>query len=118
MAHQGVVFVTDDEDALRDSTQELLEDAGYLVLGARSGAEALARMRGITGPAVAVVDLVMPGMNGFDLIVAMRASAELKRIPIIVLSAQTRESIQGADRIIRKPFKSAELLEAVRGLCR
>jgi hypothetical protein len=48
----------------------------------------------------------------------MRTSAELKRIPIIVLSAQNRASIEGADRIIPQPSKSAELLEAVRGLCR
>lgn len=116
--HKGVVFVADDEDALRDSTQDLLEDAGYLVLSARSGTEALARMRGISGPAVAIVDLVMPGMDGWDLIEAMQANNDLKRIPIIVLSAQGRDPIKGADRIMRKPYKATELVGAVRELCR
>lgn len=118
-AHKGVVFVADDEDALRDSTQDILEDAGYLVLSARNGTEALARMRGISGPAVAVIDLVMPGMDGWHLIEAMRADKNLAVIAVIVLTAHDgRDPVKGADRVIRKPYKPSELVGAVQDLCR
>lgn len=116
--HKGVVFVADDDDAVRDSAQDILEDEGYLVLGARNGTEALSRMRGISGPAVALIDLVMPGMDGWDLIDAMRADVDLKRIPIIVISGQGREPIKGTDRVMRKPYKATELVGAVREFCR
>lgn len=116
--HKGVVFVADDEDAVRYSAQDILEEEGYLVLSARSGTEALARMRGIFGPSVAIVDLVMPGMNGWDLIEVMRADQELQHIPIIVLSGQGPKPIQGADRVMRKPYKAPELVRAVQELCR
>ena len=117
-AHKGVVFVAEDDDSARSSTQDFLEDEGYLVLGARNGTEALARMRGILLPAVAIIDLVMPGMDGWDLIETMRADADLKRIPIIVLSAHIREPINGVDRIVRKPYEPTDLVGAVRDLCR
>lgn len=115
--HKGVVIVADDEEASRATTEDLLTDAGYLVLAARNGNEALSRMRGITGPAVAVVDLVMPGMDGFDLINAIVKDTELKRIPIIVVTGQIREPV-GAARVLRKPLKVNDLLKAVNELCR
>lgn len=117
--HKGVVFVADDEDALRESTQELLELVGYLVLTARTGSEALARMRGISGPAVAIVDLVMPEMDGWDLIERMRTSTELNRIPVIVISGHGRAPIKGADRVLSKPYDPSELVGVVGDLlCR
>jgi len=115
--YKGVVFVIDDDEVVRLSTQDLLEDEGYLVLSARNGSEGLARMHGIVGPAVAIVDLVMPRIDGWHLIDTMRADANLRRIPIIVVSAR-REPVAGADRIVTKPLKTAELLRAVRELCR
>jgi CheY-like chemotaxis protein len=116
--YRGIVFVTDDEDAFRDSTKDLLQDSGYLVLSARTGTEALARMRGIVGPAVALLDLVMPGMDGWHLIRTMRADADLRRIPIVVLSAHVGESVEGADRVLRKPYNVTTLLETLEELCR
>jgi CheY-like chemotaxis protein len=115
--HKGVVIVADDEEASRATTEDLLQDAGYLVLAARNGTEALSRMRGITGPAVAIVDLVMPGMDGFDLINSITKDPELKRIPIIVVTGQIREPV-GAARVLRKPLNVNHLLEAVKELCR
>jgi CheY-like chemotaxis protein len=115
--HKGVVIVADDEEASRATTEDLLSDAGYLVLAARNGDEALSRMRGITGPAVAVVDLVMPGMDGFDLINKIVKDPDLKRIPIIVVTGQIREPV-GAARVLRKPLKVNDLLKAVNELCR
>jgi response regulator RpfG family c-di-GMP phosphodiesterase len=60
----ATIFLVDDDDELREGLEALLEGEGYLVLGARSGAEALARMQGSYGSSIAVIDLHMPGMNG------------------------------------------------------
>jgi CheY-like chemotaxis protein len=115
--HKGMVFVTDDEDALRDSIQEALEDAGYLVLSAREGREALARMRGYSGRSVAVLDLGMPGMSGWELMDKMSGDPGLKHIPIIVITGQADVEPKGAWRILRKPLRIDELLEAVATRC-
>ena len=114
--HKGVVFLVDDEEDLRASTQDLLEDEGYFVLSARDGSEALARMKGITGSAVAIVDLVMPDMNGWELISALQ-SDPLLQIPVIVLSGQRPRPLDGAARVFRKPYDPVRLVEAVRELC-
>jgi CheY-like chemotaxis protein len=117
--HKGVVILADDEDDLRVSLGEILEDDGYLVLTARSGAEALARMRGIFGPAIAIIDLIMPGMDGWQLIEEMRADERLARLPIVVITGRGDEPVPaGADLLLRKPYAIDELLSAVRELCR
>lgn len=116
--YRGAVVVTDDDDAFRETTIDLLGDAHYLVLPARSGVEALSRMRGIVGPVVAIVDLVMPGMNGWDLIRSMRCDADLRRIPIVVLSGKTDEPIEGVSKVLRKPYEPKALLAIVEELCR
>lgn len=116
--HKGVVFVAEDEPEARSATQELLEHEGFLVLTARDGLEALARMRGIHMPAVAVVDLSMPRMDGWRLIEAMRADEGLKRIPVVVLSAREPGPIADrVQRVLKKPCVPAELIGSVRELC-
>ena len=113
-AHQGIVFVVEDDDLSRESTTATLEHAGYLVLPARDGEEALSRMRGVNFPAVAVVDLRMPGMNGHDLIAAMHGDEELAHIPVVVLSGYARDAlVPGAARIFHKPAEARELVEVV-----
>jgi len=99
-------------------TTECLEDAGYLVLSARDGEEALARMRGISGRAVAIIDLGMPYMDGNSLIAAMKADQELGRIPVLVVSGQSEPLKHGGDRFLRKPYAPDKLLSTVDELCR
>jgi CheY-like chemotaxis protein len=114
---RGVVFVAEDEEVLRESTEQLLERAGFIVLSARNGKEALERMRGISGPSVAVINLMMPQMNGWELISAMRSTEALKHIPVIVVSGMPPKPLQGADRVLLKPFDPKQLVSAVRELC-
>jgi CheY-like chemotaxis protein len=114
--HKGVIFLAEDDTDVRENFEDALEDAGYLVLPARSGIEALARMRGLSSRAVAVVDLNMPDMNGSELIAAMRGEKDLASIPILAISADAREPVAGADRFLRKPFELKELLRSVHEL--
>jgi CheY-like chemotaxis protein len=111
--HEGVIFIADDEPAILKSLEIILEHHGYLVLPARNGREALARMRGITSAALAIVDLSMPVMDGHKLIAAMRDDKELSEIPIVVASGHRRQ-VTGADCHLLKPFKLEQLMWAVR----
>ncbi len=115
-AHKGVIFIAEDEPAVLESMQDALEDAGYLVLPGRDGHEALARMHGVSGASLAIVDLTMPGMDGWDLITRMRADKDLAHIPILVVSSHGRDPIKGADRLLRKPLTLKDLLRAVEEL--
>jgi CheY-like chemotaxis protein len=114
--YKGLVFVADDEATFRGSIQDALEDRGYLVLSARNGTEALARMYGFHGAALAIVDLNMPGMNGWELIATMRAHENLAGVRILVVSSHAGEPIEGVDRLLQKPLKLKDLLRTVEEL--
>lgn len=114
--HKGIIFLAEDDTDVRENFEDALEDAGYLVLSARSGLEALARMRGLSARAVAVVDINMPDMNGAELISAMRAEKDLASIPILAISADAKGPVAGANRFLRKPLELKELLRSVQEL--
>lgn len=111
---KAVVFVVEDDADVRCNLQDLLEDAGHVVSSSSDGQEALAQMKASSGPAVAIVDLHMPVMDGRALIAAMRASAELREIPIIVLTGTGSAVVTGADCVLAKPYESSRLLARVR----
>ncbi|HZS39767.1 MAG TPA: response regulator [Polyangia bacterium] len=115
--HRGIVVVVDDDDDIRTTLEEFLEDTGYLVLTSRDGAEALTRMRGISGRAVAIVDLMMPNLDGWDLIAAMRADRNLSRIPVVVISARGHAPVRGANVVMPKPLVPSQLLAILNDLC-
>ncbi|MFO0618802.1 MAG: response regulator [Polyangiaceae bacterium] len=111
---KAVVFVVEDDADVRENLRDLLEDAGHVVSSASDGEEALAQMKASSGPAVAIVDLQMPVMDGRELISAMRKSAELRLIPIIVLTGTGNTVVTGADCVLAKPYESSRLLARVR----
>lgn len=115
--HRGVVFVVDDEDAFRQSVEDLLEDAGFLVLNARSGAEALCRMKGISQRAVAIVDLNMPDMNGWELIERMQADSAMRQIPVLVLTGEKQPEVPGVYGVLAKTADVKKVLSAVELIC-
>ncbi len=107
------VLLAEDDDALREVTAELLRDAGYQVATARDGAEALRAMRG-TRPTLLLLDLMMPNVDGWQVVAQMQADPTLASIPVCVLSAVTNgPSVQ---RTLRKPVSLRVLLDAVKEL--
>jgi DNA-binding response OmpR family regulator len=107
------VLVVDDETDIREAVAELLADEGYQVLDAADGEEALRKARAFH-PDVVLLDLMMPGMNGWEFCAQRKGDPELASIPVIVLSALGR--VQGIDAAgyLQKPFELADLLTAVR----
>jgi CheY-like chemotaxis protein len=109
----GCILVVDDERDIRDAIAELLEDEGYEVQGAADGAEALAKARDFH-PAVVLLDLMMPGMNGWEFRSRQRGDPELSAIPVIVVSALGKVPGVDAAGYLQKPFELEDLLSAVR----
>jgi CheY-like chemotaxis protein len=107
------VLVVDDENDIREAVSEVLADEGYEVLSAGDGAEALVQARE-HHPSVVLLDLMMPGMNGWEFRAAQKGDPSLSGIPVIVLSALGRVSGLDADGYLQKPFELDDLLRAVR----
>jgi CheY-like chemotaxis protein len=110
------VFLVEDDDELRELAREVIEDEGYSVLTARDGHEALHRMRGFTGRGVALIDLWLPRMDGWDVIATMKRDEKMRNIPVVVVSSQSGD-VPGAERIITKPCMPEDLIRAVSDFC-
>jgi CheY-like chemotaxis protein len=107
------VLVVDDERDVREVVAEVLEEEGYEVLGARDGAEGLVQLRA-HHPALVLLDLMMPGMNGWEFCAARSREPELRAIPIVVISALGRVSGLDVAAFLQKPFDLKALVSAVR----
>ncbi len=107
------VLVVDDERDIREAVAEVLKDEGFEVLDANDGAEALEQLRA-HHPAVVLLDLMMPGMNGWEFCAARQREPELSSIPVIVISALGRVSGIDAQAFLQKPFELDALVSAVR----
>ncbi len=117
------VLLVDDEDSLRKVIKELLERDGYVVAEARDGAQALDQIDRV-GPDIIVLDLNMPGLDGYGVLSHLRSRPATADIPVIVLTAKGDEDNEvrvfelGADDFLTKPFRARALsarLEAVLG---
>jgi CheY-like chemotaxis protein len=116
------VLVVDDDCDLRETIQVLLQAHGHRVAMAADGVEALAWL-GSTGalPCLVLLDLMMPGMSGFDVRSRMRADPVLASVPVVVITgagvlAEQRAGELAAE-VLRKPIELATLLGTVRRFC-
>src|SRR5881398_1035931 len=117
------VLLVDDEDSLRKVMRDLLERDGYSVSEARDGVQALDQIDRI-GPDIIVLDLNLPGLDGYGVLSHLRSRPATASIPVIVLTAKGDEDNEvrvfelGADDFLTKPFRARALsarLEAVLG---
>jgi DNA-binding response OmpR family regulator len=118
---QPVVLAADDEEDILGLIVFRLERSGYTVLQAHDGAEALELARS-SYPDLAVLDVMMPKIDGIELTRRLREDEGTREMPIILLTARTQEGdIQrgfdaGADDYIRKPFSPQELRSRVEAI--
>jgi len=114
------ILVADDSPTHLKLTSEPLIEKGYEVLTATDGEDALRKAES-EQPDVAVLDVVMPKLNGFKVCRKIKSSPELKNIKVILCTSKNQESDkfwgekQGADAYIVKPFNEEELLNIVAG---
>jgi CheY-like chemotaxis protein len=110
----GTVVIIDDHEDIRAILQEVLEEEGYAVAIAANGEDGLATLRRAPRPCVALLDLLMPVMSGWELLDRIKADPELAAVPVIILtgalSSRQRVDIPGAAAIFRKPVDPYDLL--------
>lgn len=119
--NQPTILVADDEDDVRELVSYRLTRSGYGVVEAVDGEQALQLARDRL-PDLAVLDVMMPKLDGYELTTKMRSDDRLQRIPVILLTARAQETDVsrgfevGADDYLRKPFNPDELLARVRAV--
>ncbi len=114
------VLVVDDSITVRKVASRQLERAGYRVLAAKDGIDALEQMQE-TIPDVMLADIEMPRMDGFDLARNVRADARLKHLPIIMITSRIADKHRnyaieiGVNHYLGKPYDEQEMLRLVAG---
>ena len=120
MSEPLVLVADDDEDILLLVTTRLRRD-GFDIVSARSGDEALALVRE-RRPALAVLDIGMPGLDGVQVLERIRADDDLRAMLVVLLTAKAQESDvrrgfdAGGGAYVKKPFSPADLSARVREL--
>jgi DNA-binding response OmpR family regulator len=116
-----LILVADDDEDILALVSLRLRRLGYRVAEARDGEEALAEVAR-ERPALVILDLMMPRVDGYGVIRRLRADPETASLPVVVLSARARSADAaagleaGADVYLSKPFRAEELAAAIRGL--
>ena len=122
-AARHLVLVADDDEDILQLLSFRLERAGYEIVQARNGDEAL-RLALELRPSLAILDVMMPGLTGFDVTRELRRREETRTMPIILLTAKAQATdvsqgmAAGADEYVKKPFDARDLKERVDRLLR
>jgi len=119
ITHCPVLIVEDDAD-LREMMAQLLTLEGFNTAAVSNGREALQYLEGREAPEVILLDLMMPVMDGWEFRRRQKASPEMSRVPVIVLSALDQGRAAGLDPVafLKKPLDFDRLLQLVREYCR
>lgn len=123
MDSAATILIIEDNDEVREVTTQILTMQGFSVLETDNGANGLALARR-ERPDVILCDIMMPHMDGFDLLEKIRAIPETASIPFLFVTGrgtaqdQRRGMNLGADDYITKPFRATELVEAIQGRLR
>ena len=112
------VLVIDDSNTIRRSAELFLREAGYEVILAEDGFDALSKITDYE-PQVIFVDIMMPRLDGYQTCALIKQNPRLKSTPVIMLSSKdgvfdrARGRLAGSDRYLTKPFTKEGLIEAV-----
>jgi CheY-like chemotaxis protein len=117
-AGAGPVLITEDDHEIREALEVLLADVGFRVLTAADGRQALTLLKRLRGtadfPTVMLLDLMMPTMNGWELLLELRADPELAALPVVIVSAFADQAPkEGVRAVLKKPVQVSQLLGAL-----
>src|SRR6204780_3937558 len=121
--YPDLIYVVEDDPDVSQLIEHNLRTAGYQVSTFFSGAPVVSEAA-IAAPALFLLDIMLPGISGFDLCRQIRQHEQLSKTPIIFISARTQEPDRlqafdlGADGYITKPFSPRELIARVRNVLR
>jgi CheY-like chemotaxis protein len=117
-SRRRMVLVVDDSEDAQELVRHCLEPGGFYVTSVLSGREAIDRLSMAPTPGLLIVDLMMPEMNGMELIDALQSYRRLHSLPMLILSAVAVPPVARLPgvRYLQKPFRNDELLATVREL--
>jgi CheY-like chemotaxis protein len=113
-AHIHSVLVVDDDPAASAALAELLASDGHKALRARDGCEAIRKLRNGKKPCLLLLDLMMPGMTGWEFLELHRASSRLASIPLVLVTGWTDTDIAQAKAMIPKPLDPRRVLRTLK----
>ena len=119
----ATILIVDDEREIRELLRYNLERQGYQVLTAQDGEEGLKRIFA-THPDVVLLDLLLPGLNGLEVLRELRAEPSTRELPVLLLTARGAEMDKllgferGADDYITKPFSPREVIARIEAVLR
>ena len=120
---KNTVLIIDDDPLIRRMVRALLEGEGFTVYEAENGAQGLEMATRIR-PGLIILDVMMPVLNGYEVLKALRSRLEFVDIPVLMLTAESDQKSElyalelGADDYIRKPFVPQLLVARVKALLR
>lgn len=115
------ILLVDDEPSILKVVGKRLELAGFTVMTASDGQQAL-QVAQTQNPDLVILDLMLPKQNGYEVCAALKADARWRHIPVMLFSAKAQQKDEqtgmasGADAYMTKPFKAEELLERIQSL--
>ncbi|WP_254424047.1 response regulator transcription factor [Thalassospira marina] len=121
MTDKPTVLIAEDEETIVESLAFLMEKEGFSVRIATNGQSAI-DMIGQDIPDMILLDVMMPGRDGFDVARTIRANDQTKHVPIMMLTARTREIDRrkglelGVDDFVTKPFSTRDVVARVKAL--
>ncbi len=110
------ILIVDDEDDLRDAMASALRADGYAVEEAANGREALSILAVSPEPCLILLDMMMPGMSGDEVLAVLEKSHRMAALPVVVISAADSPR-KAPRRFIRKPLTLEVLTKVVREYC-
>jgi two-component system chemotaxis response regulator CheY len=119
-----VILIVDDSKTVRDQVRGILEGAGYAVVEAADGQEALEKIHAYRDFAMAILDVQMPNLTGIAMVEKLKADGIIPNLPVIMLTTEAQLTLiarakqAGAKGWIVKPFKPEHVVAAVNKLAR
>lgn len=112
------VMVVEDDEAIREVVQQVLESEGFEVLTACNGKEAIATLERLEQPCLILLDLMMPEMNGWEFLEHRKQSFFIQQLPVVVVSAVAeKHELPTGIQIVRKPPDIEALLALAHHYC-
>lgn len=120
-----VILIVEDDKFLRTLLDEKLKREGFFIVDAENGQEALVKMKEAPRPHLVLLDILLPIVDGFEVLRQMRDDSELKRIPVVVLSNLGQEEdirrakdLGAKDYLVKAYFTPGEIVEKIRAVIR
>jgi len=113
MSHEHAILVVEDDPFTRTAVAGMLRENGYKTWRESNGTGALRRLRGRRKPCVILLDLMMPGVTGWEFLDRHRESPSLSKVPLVLMTGWTDTDLAQAQAMVKKPIDPRRLLSSL-----